>query len=68
MTSKKKEMLSIPKDSQHPGQAGWSKVVLYTGPEKQILVGGTASGRQRKDSIFHGMRAVSIHGYALQTL
>jgi hypothetical protein len=43
-------------------------VVLYIGPEKQILADGTASRGQRKDTIFHRTRAVAIHGYALQTL
>jgi hypothetical protein len=43
-------------------------VILYTGPEKRILAGGTASRRQTENGILHRIRAVAIHDYALLTL
>ena len=43
-------------------------MVLYTGPEKQILAGGTASEGQREGCIFHRSRAVAVGSYALWAL
>ena len=41
---------------------------LYTGPERRILAGGTASEGQREGGIFHGSRAVADGSYALWAL
>ena len=61
-------LLSTPKDQQHPQHTGSSKVVLYIGPENWILVGSTASWRQREDGILHWANTVAVHSHALQPL
>jgi hypothetical protein len=41
---------------------------LYTGPEKRILVGDTASEEQSEGGIFHRSSAVAVGSYALWVL
>lgn len=45
-------------DNRH---AGWSQIVLHSGPEEQIVAGGSASWQQGEDCILDGSRGMAVH-------
>jgi hypothetical protein len=50
------------------GHAGWSQMVLHSGPEERLMAGGSPSRWHGEDCLLNGSRVMAIHSHVLWPL